>query len=99
MLVVGVEEEDALHKVLVEHAWVSGQQQLEQTELGKAAHIWVHQRAHHMEEQGTLPLDVIFLEKPGKTRERLLPHQQRFVLESRGDGGEVRIHSGGVADS
>ena len=98
VLAVGIEEEDALHKVLVEHPRVLHLQQVEQAKLRKAAHLRVHERAHNVEEKRTLPLDVVLLKKASQQGQSLPPHQQGLVPQGRGDGWQERVHSGGVAD-
>lgn len=98
MLLIGVEEEDTLHEVLVEHSRVPDLEQVRQTELGKPTEVRVHQTADTVEEEGAPPLDVIFLEQSCYQSQRLPPYEERVVLETGGNDADVRIHFGGVAD-
>lgn len=97
VFLIGVEEEYALHKVLVEHPRMSDLEQMGQTELGKPTEVRVHQATDTVEEQGTPPLDVILLQEPSQESEGLLPDQQGLVLEAGRDRTDIRIHLGGVA--
>ena len=82
VFLVGVEEKDALHEVLVEHPRVSDLEQVGKTELGKPTEVGVHQAADAVEEEGAPPLNVILLQQPSQESEGLLPDEQRLILEA-----------------
>ena len=67
------------------------------TKLTKPVQVRVNQTAGKVEEEGPLPLDVVLLKQTSQQGECLLPHQERLVLETGGDGGDVWVNFGGVA--
>ncbi len=83
---VRVEEENTLHKVLVEHGGVLHLEQMKEAELRKVPHLWVNESTHDMEEQRTFPLDVVLLQETCQQCQSLPPDEQGTVPEGRGDG-------------
>lgn len=99
MLFVGIEEENALHKMLIKHPRMPDKKQMLQAELSKVVQLRVHKSTDKVEKQRAPPLDVVLLQEASEQGQGLLADQVAGVFEAGGDGTDVGVHLSGVADS